>query len=125
MREVAMLTRITIAVAGALTMLLLAPLEAKASAQGVGQSSHFEGQHLAHHQFRHHRHHHRASPWYGYYDVPSYASDLDMTYSTPETATPETAVVAPTPPAGCQHSEQTVKVPSENGGEREVTILRC
>ena len=33
---------------------------------------------------------------------------------------------APTQPAvGCQHSEQTVKVPSENGGVREVTILRC
>jgi hypothetical protein len=81
--------------------------------------SHFKGQHLARHQFRHRPH--RAFgqwPWYGYYDVPPYTSDCDMTFSTPETA-----VVAPT--VGCQHSEQTVKVPSENGGARQVTILRC
>ena len=120
-----MLTRITIPVVGALTMLLFAPLEATASVQGVGQSSHVKGQHLAHHQFRHR--HHRAFgqwPWYGYYDVPPYTSDYDdydTTYSTPETV-----VVAPTPPTGgCQHSEQTVRVPSENGGVRELTILRC
>jgi hypothetical protein len=115
-------TPINIAVVGALTMLLLAPFEAKASVQGVGQSSHFKGQHLAHNQFRH-RHHQAFGqwPWYGYYDVPPYTSDYDMTFSTPETA-----VVAPTQPTvGCQHSEQTVKVPSENGGAREVTILRC
>ena len=117
-----MLTRITIAVVGILTMLLLAPLEAKANVRGVGQSAH-KVQHLAHHQFRprHHHSHPALSPWYGYYDVPPYISDYDMTYSTPETA-----VVAPTPPSvGCQHSEQTVKVPSENGRVREVTILRC
>jgi len=112
-------TRIIIAVVGTLTMLLLAPFDAKASVQGVGQSSHFNGQHLAQHQFRPHRH--RAFgqwPWYGYYDELPYTSDYDMTFSTPETA--------PTQPAvGCQHSEQTVKVPSENGGVREVTILRC
>ena len=46
-------TRITIAVVGTLTMLLFAPFDAKASIQGVGQSSHFNGQHFAHHQFRH------------------------------------------------------------------------
>ena len=44
-------TRITIAVVGTLTMLLLAPFDAKASIQGVGQSSHFNGQHLAHTSF--------------------------------------------------------------------------
>jgi hypothetical protein len=54
------------------------------------------------------------------FDVPSYASDLDMTY-----ATPEAVVVEPTPSVGCKHSEQIVEVPSENGGVREVTILRC
>ena len=115
-------TPITIAVVGALMMLLPAPFEAEASVQGVGQSSHFKGQHLAHNQFRH-RHHQAFGQWprYGYYNVPPYTSDYDMTFSTPETA-----VVAPTQPTvGCQHSEQTVKVPSENGGVREVTILRC
>ena len=57
-------THITIAVVGTLTMLLLAPFDAKASVQGVGQSSHFSGQHLVQHQFR--PHHHRAFgqwPW--------------------------------------------------------------
>ena len=79
----------------------------------------FKGQHLAH---DHRHHHHRAfGLWpYGYYDVPPYASDLDMTYSIPETVEG-----APTPSVRCQHSEQTVNVPSENGGVREVTILRC
>ena len=110
--------RISIVVS-VLTILLLAPLEAMASVQGGGQSSHFIGQHLAH-QHRHH-HHRTFGLWpYGYYDVPSYASDLDMTYSTPDAVE-----VPPAPPVRCQHSEQTVKVPSENGGVREVTILRC
>jgi len=113
-----MLTRITIVVVSAFTFLLLAPLGKNASAQGVAPSPHFKGQ-----QFRHRHHHHPAlSPWYGYYDVPHYTYDYDMTYSAPETA-----VVAPTAPTarGCQHSKQTEKVPSENGGVREVTILRC
>jgi len=93
------------------------PFETKASVQGVAQSSHFNGQRLADHQFRHQRAFGQW-PWYAYYDVPPYTSDYDTTFSTPETA--------PTQPAvGCQHSEQTVKVPSENGGVREVTILRC
>jgi putative tryptophan/tyrosine transport system substrate-binding protein len=57
----------------------------------------------------------------GSYDVPQYTPDYD-----PTDATPETVVAPPTPPrVGCQHSEQTVKVPSENGEVREVTILRC
>ena len=113
-----MLTRIAIVVVSAFTMLLVAPLGKNASAQGVAQPPHFNGQKFRHH---HHHRHPALSPWYGYYDVPPYTSDYDMTDSTPETA-----VVAPTPPTvGCQHSEQTVKVPSENGGVREVTILRC
>jgi hypothetical protein len=53
----------------------------------------------------------------GYYDAPSYP--YDDSYSTPQ-------VVVPEPPApACQHSEQTVTVPSENGGTGQVTILRC
>ena len=53
----------------------------------------------------------------GYYDAPSYP--YDDSYSTPQVVVPE-----PSGPA-CQHSEQTVKVPSENGGTAQVTILRC
>jgi len=133
MRDLAMkVTRITMVVLWALTILLLAPLEAKAGAHGFGmQSSHFRGQHfvrgqhfaLAQHHFRFFRHlHHQAFglwPWYGYYNVPPYTYDDSMTYPTPEPV-----VVRPEPPP-CQHSEQKVKVPSENGGTREVTIFRC
>ena len=56
-------------------------------------------------------------PWYGYNDAPSYP--YDDSYSTPQVVVPE-----PSGPA-CQHSEQTVKVPSENGGTAQVTMLRC
>jgi hypothetical protein len=57
-------------------------------------------------------------PWYGYYDAPSYP--YDDSYSTPQEVVPE-----PTPAPACQHSEQTVTVPSENGRTAQVTILRC
>jgi hypothetical protein len=56
-------------------------------------------------------------PWYGYNDAPSYP--YDDSYSTPQVVVPE----PPTP--ACQHSEQTITVPSENGGTAQVTILRC
>jgi hypothetical protein len=86
---------------------------------------HFAGRGMAHFA-QHHRHHRRGHqafglwPWYGYYDAPSYP--YDDSYSTD--STPQ--VVAPEPPRPTrQHSEQTVTVPSENGGTREVTILRC
>ena len=121
--------RITIVVVWALTMLLLAPLEANAGAQGVGmRTSHVGGQlvrghrALARHHFRSVRNQvFGAWPWYGYYDEPSYTYDDSMTYPTPGTV-----VVRPEPPqVRCQHSEQTRTVPSANGGTTEVTISRC
>ena len=126
-------TAITIVALSALAMLPLVPLEAKAGVDGFGMHSPPSGgmhsppsggQLPPYDPFRHRHHHHRVFgvwPWYGYYDVPQYAPDYDPTYPTPETV-----VAAPTPPrVGCEHSEQTVKVPSENGEVREVTILRC
>jgi hypothetical protein len=68
----------------------------------------------------HHRRGHQAFglwPWYGYDDAPSYP--YDDSYSTPQVVDPE-----PPRPA-CQHSEQTVAVPSANGETTQVTILRC
>ena len=106
-------TRITVVALWALTMLPLAPLAAKAAVDGFGMHSPpATGMHSPP----------ATGQWpYGYYDVPQYTPEYD-----PTDPTPETAVVAPTPPrVGCQHSEQTVKVPSENGEVREVTILRC
>jgi hypothetical protein len=123
-------TRITIVVLRALTMLLLAPLEANAGAQGVGmRTSHVGGQHVVRGHRALARHHFRtvrnqafgAWPWYGSYDEPPYTYDDSMTYPTPGTV-----VVRPEPPqVRCQHSEQTRTVPSANGGTTEVTILRC
>jgi hypothetical protein len=47
--------------------------------------------------------------------------DDSMDYSSPQVV----VVHEPAPRPPCQHSEQTVTVPSENGGTRQVTILRC
>ena len=123
-------TRITIVVVRALTMLLLAPLEANAGAHGVGmRTAHVGGQHVVRGHRALARHHFRtvrnqafgAWPWYGSYDEPPYTYDDSMTYPTPGTV-----VVRPEPPqVRCQHSEQTRTVPSANGGTTEVTISRC
>jgi hypothetical protein len=128
-----MKTNVTIAVVAfliafivsTLPMLLLVPQEAGAAVNGVGvQSSRSNDFDFRDHFHQHHRHHPGFGllPWYGYYDVPPYASDDSMTYSTPEEDVRE-----PAPPraAGCQHSEQTVAVPSANGETTQVTILRC
>jgi hypothetical protein len=119
------MTHVTTAVVWALTMLLFAPLETKAGAHGVGMhSSNFKSHFRSVHHFRSFRHHRAFRQWplYGYYDVPPYTSDDAITYSTPETV-----VLRPEPPrpVGCQHSEQTVTVPSGNGETRQVTIIRC
>ena len=123
-------TRITIVVLWALTMLLLAPLEANAGAHGVGmRTAHVGGQHVVRGHRALARHHFRsvrnqafgAWPWYGYDDEPPYTYDDSMTYPTPGTV-----VVRPEPQqVRCQHSEQTRTVPSANGGTTEVTISRC
>jgi len=112
----------------ALTMLLLAPLEANAGGRAGGVRA--GGHHVVN---RHHalaRQHFRSFrnqntnlwPWYGYggyYDQP-------YDYYSPTYQTPQTVVVKPDPPqVRCQHSEQTRTVPSANGGTTEVTVLRC
>ena len=136
-----MKTNVTIAVVAfliafivsTLAVLLLVPQEAGAAVNGVGvQSSRSNGVDMhssrsfdfRDHFHQHHRPHHGFGlvPWYGYYDGPPYASDDSMPCSTPEEDVRE-----PAPPraAGCQHSEQTVAVPSANGKTTQVTILRC
>src|SRR5215470_11904265 len=122
---------VTAAVVWALTMLLLAPLEANAGGRGGG--ARVGGHHVArgHHALA--RHHFRSvrnrnfGLWpgygygygYGYYDEP-------YDYYSPTYQAPQTVVVKPDPPQPrCQHSEQTRTVPSANGGTTEVTVLRC
>jgi hypothetical protein len=110
-------------------LLLLVPLDAGAAVHGHGVGmhafharGHFAPRHFGrlarHHFFRNRQVFFGVWPWYGYYDAPAYPYD---DYSTPQ------VVVAPQqePRAACQHSEQTVTVPSANGGKSDVTILRC
>jgi hypothetical protein len=49
------------------------------------------------------------------------AYDDSMNYSSPQVV----VVREPAPRPPWQHSEQTVTVPSENGGTSQVSILRC
>ncbi len=108
-------------------LLLLVPLDASAGVHGMGMHGgmhpfHFRGHfHFAQHRFRFFRNRQAFGlwPWYGYYDYPY---DDSMSYSTPQVV----VVREPEPPRpACQHSEQTVTVPSANGETRQVTILRC
>ena len=137
----AMKAKVSTGVVSVLMMLLfLVPVDARGAGHGMGMHAFHAGGHFAPHHFGHFARHHFARhhffrnrqdiggwswgyggwPWgYGYYDGPPYAYD---DYWTPQ------AVVAPQrepPRAACQHSEQTVTVPSANGGTAEVTILRC
>ncbi len=118
---------VTAVVSALAVLLLLVPPDASAGVHGMGM-------HGGMHAFPSRGHFHFAKrhrffrgrqafglwPWYGYYDASSYP--YDYSYST----APVVIVREPEParPA-CQHSEQTVTVPSENGGTRQVTILRC
>jgi len=111
----------------AMAMLLLAPAAPVANARGGGfgaHSSHFSGHGLS-------RHLHRARPrrnfgrwpfFGGYYVVPPYASGATITY-----ATPERVVFVPVPPRAlsCKRNVETVTVPAELGGTRDITITRC
>jgi hypothetical protein len=58
--------------------------------------------------------------------LPGYGSVMPNAYIEPDTdaAAPVNFVVAP-PVAQCRHSRETVTVPSEDGGTREITITRC
>jgi len=77
------------------------------------------------------RHLHRARPhgnfsqlplFGGYYAVPPYASDNIITYATAERVV---FVAVPPRALSCKHSVQTVTVPAELGGTRDITITRC
>jgi hypothetical protein len=60
-----------------------------------------------------------AWPDYGYGDVPIDAfGDID-------TVTPDGLVPEPKRASGCNRSEETVTVPSEDGGTRQIKMIRC
>jgi hypothetical protein len=90
---------------------LLFPVDIAASAP------HFHG-------FGHHQHHRGLAPFGGV--IANYP--LGGTIE-PDSVAPAPIqviqVVAPLPALSCQHSQQTVTVPSDGGGERKITITRC
>jgi hypothetical protein len=112
----------------ALAMLLLAPLGLAANARSGGfgaHTFHFAGLHRS----ASHLHSARSRGAFGQWPffggivaVPPYASDNILTY-----AMPERVVFVPEPPRAlsCHHSQETVTVPSEEGGTRQITITRC
>jgi hypothetical protein len=116
---------VTTVVVLTLTMLLLAPLEASAGGRGGGvgvggNGFGFGRNFLARQHFRSFQNNFGLWPLYGYGALYTYDDDDSTDYQMPQT------VVRPVPPHfTCQHSEQTYTVPSENGGTRQVTILRC
>ena len=106
-----------IVVASALAMILLAPLQLAANAHGA-HAFHFSN------HFRASRHHgaygaYGGWPLYGgVVAVPPYMPEDTATY-----APPATVVYVPEPPQAlsCHHSEQTVTVPAEAGGTKQLT----
>jgi hypothetical protein len=114
-------------------MLLVLPMGPVANARSGGfggHSSHFSGPGLFTGPGLS-RHLHRARPlgnfsqwplFGGYYAVPPYASDNIITYAAPERVV---FVAVPPRALSCKHSVQTVTVPAELGGTREITITRC
>jgi len=113
--------------ASALAMLLLGPFAVTAKPHGGGS-----GAHTLH--FRSHLHSGRLHstgqrraygqwPLYGgVVAVPPYAPDNIINY-----AAPTTVVYVPEPPRAlsCHRSQETVTVPSEQGGMSKITITRC
>jgi hypothetical protein len=113
--------QVAVVVTSTLAMLFVAPLEVvAASAHGFGAHSSHGAPH-----FRpvRHRGTYRHWPYYGgYVAVAPYVSDNTITY-----APPERVVYVPLRPQAlsCHHSKETITVPAEGGGTREITITRC
>lgn len=114
------LTHAAIVAVSALATMLLAPL-------AIAAGLHGHGVHAVqfHSHFRSARHHGNQSALLGYaglYTVPPYTSNGSIS----ETTAPAVVYVREMPRAlSCQHSMEIKKVPSEDGGTREVTITRC
>ena len=111
-----------IGVTFALVTLLLVPFETAANAYSRGFSAH--AFHFPRHfnSARHNRNFDQGLMYGGYGAVLPYDSGNGVTYAAPETV----VYVLEQPRAlSCKFSRQTVTVPSEEGGTREITITRC
>lgn len=111
---------------------VLTPDAAAAKPGGVGWGAHgalkFKTAHFAKPWALHHRRAFRRAPfggfvaayWPGFY--PGY--DIGVIADGP----PSQRLDPYLPPAAglsCHHSRETVTVPSENGGERKISVARC
>jgi hypothetical protein len=102
---------LTAAAAAGFAAWLLMPADGAAKGFGVG----------LHHGHGLHQHHQRAFWPYGS-TVPAYS--LGDSAGPVATAPAQVnTVIAPAP--RCTHSQEFYTVPSEDGGERKVTITRC
>jgi hypothetical protein len=115
------LVHAAVIVASALAMLSLAPLQAGAKAH-ASHGFHFSNRlHAAHHNGAYGAY--GAWPFYGggIVAVPPYAPENAVSYA------PATVVYVPLPPQAltCHRSRQTVTVPAEAGGTRQITVTRC
>jgi hypothetical protein len=92
---------------GIVAALGLAALSGDVSAKGFGW-------HTSHHAFGR-----RAYGIVGGYAI----SEAPVSYvSTPQMLGP---LIAPSLAVSCHHSRETVTVPSEEGGAREISVTRC
>jgi hypothetical protein len=111
----------------AVTALIFAPMKIPANAHGSGSGMHsFHGFHFGNHfrNAQHRKNFNNQWPWYGgYYAVPPYAYDNNSGGS----AQPANVVyVLGSPPVhSCRYVKETVTVPSESGGTRDITVTRC
>jgi len=117
-----------------LVMLFLTELDVVANARGGGFAAH--SFHSTSH-FRLARHHARHRGAFGYWplygglwSVPPYDdafyNPYDYTFGNHVTyVIPGSLVPEPPRALSCKSSQQTVTVPSEEGGTREITIKRC
>ncbi len=104
----------------ALAMLVAAPLEVNAHGIGFGAHSFHATGH-----FRLAYRHGQYGQWPLYGGIAIVPPDVSDNLMIDET--PETVVFVPEPPRSlsCQHSQQIVTVPAEQGGTRQITITRC
>lgn len=105
-------------------MLMLSSFAVNAQARGIRVHGFQSGHHYAwgnHGYGRARRGAIGAWPWYGgVLAVPPYEPTAD-TYVVSEPI----IVAPPPPPLTCHRTIQTVTVPAEGGGTRQITITRC
>jgi hypothetical protein len=79
------------------------------------------------HRGTNHGRHYYNGGYYGGYDTGYFAIPDIPTESVSAVAAPQplSPLVPPTLALSCHHSQETITVPAESGGERKITITRC